>query len=178
MKKKFIILLFSILFVYLFLRIFNFYFTTDREKIADRITLKTAKILKEEKNLSPIGFGGSMMEDVKIIYVAFTYINDSYNVNEARKLIVYCAEKYINEINNNKKIRPYLHNYPFKADNLELDIFFKDQNNLSPPYPNIYFVSLRNGLISYKVEENDESKLIHKEPFEEAQEIVHKESTF
>lgn len=49
------------------------------------------------------------------------------SVSEARKMLVDVCEITLGEVNANKKLRPYLSNYPFKARNLDIAIFFAGQ---------------------------------------------------
>jgi hypothetical protein len=84
----------------------------DYEKIADAITEKTAKKLKEQKNLCLVGTGGGMMHDIYGMDMSFDYYQE-VDLKTARELIVYAVSEYLLAINSNEEVRPYLHNYPF-----------------------------------------------------------------
>lgn len=142
----------------------------DYEKIADKITEKTAKKLKEQKNLRLVGTGGKMMNDIQAMNMSF-YFYQEVDLKAARKLIVYAINEYLSEINNNKEVRPYLHEYPFTVKNVEIMIFFykPDRSNLSPE--KIYCISSINGMLEYYIH-SDPSQAIHEETYEEALQAI------
>lgn len=78
-------------------------------KLAHEITEKTAKELKAQKNLYLIGTGGQMMDDIKMMAMSFNYYQE-VNLKTARELTIYAIDEYLSAINNNnKEVRPYLH---------------------------------------------------------------------
>jgi hypothetical protein len=123
-------------------------------KIAHSITNQTAKKLGKEKGLSLCGTGGGMMNDVKFMMMAFSYPK-SIDVKEARDLLIYSAEAYLSAINNNAEIRPFLHNYPFTADNIEIVIYFPNVKN-----SNLLHIACANkGRVSYKIDDPETQQL-------------------
>jgi len=50
-------------------------------------------------------------------------------LEEARELEVAAIQKLLNHINSHQKIRPFLREYPFKNDRVEISISFTDENN-------------------------------------------------
>ena len=46
------------------------------EKIANKITERTGKKLKEQKNLYLIGTGGGMMHDIQLMSMSFDYYQE------------------------------------------------------------------------------------------------------
>jgi len=55
------------------------YQVPDYEKIADAITEKTAKKMKEQKNLCLVGTGGGMMDDIRAMHMSFFYYQEQGN---------------------------------------------------------------------------------------------------
>jgi hypothetical protein len=83
----------------------------DYEKIADKITEKTAKKLKEQKGLSLAGTGGRMMDDIQMMMMGFNFYK-IVDIETARQLLVDSVQEYLSAINSNEEIRPHLHDYP------------------------------------------------------------------
>lgn len=145
----------------------------DYEKLADKITVKTAKKLEQEKGLILIGVGGRMMDDIKLMMMGFNY-RKIIDINEARNLLVYCVEEYLTAINGDKKVRSYLHNYPFTSRNVEIKIFIYSPDGSDVPPNELSIVASNEGELVYKIDypEKHTIKPIHEETYEEALKIV------
>ena len=145
------------------------------EKISDKITSKTAKKLSKKYQLDPIGSGGSMMHDVEMLALSFNCYR-SLSINESRELVINCVNEYIKSINENENIRPYLHDYPFSAQNIQIKIFFfGDENFQKIPPGKINVVSTGKKRVRYYTDsDEDEYKLetLHQETYEEAVSIM------
>ncbi|GEM_PF-1055380 len=144
-------------------------FSSDDEKIVDKITEKTAKELKTQKNLCLVGTGGQMMYDIKMLAMSFYYYQE-VNLRTARELVVYAINKYLSEINSSKEIKPYLHTVPFTAKNIEISIWVFEPNGSNPPLDKIHYISAINGNISYYLDlpETYSRQVICEETYEEA----------
>ena len=151
------------------------YVIPEYEKISDKITAKTAKKLSKKYQLDPAGSGGSMMHDVEMLALSFNCYRP-LSIDESRRLVVGCVNEYLNSVNENKEIRPYLHNFPFTEENLEIVIFFYENNNFKDVQPGqVSCASTVKGKIFYHTKDSqDEYKLetLHQETYEEALRIV------
>jgi len=167
-----------ITFLFLFINFTSCSSQEDYGKISDDIMFQTAKQLKKEKCLHFAGYGGARMYDVEKLNLSLDYY-ESLNIEQARKLIVYCANKFLDNINNSEKVRPYLRNYPFTSKNITLAIFIEDEKN-SIGSTNITTVAISRGKIDYYIDtfKPDLMKVTHTETFEEALEIVNNEKSF
>jgi len=94
----------------------------EYEKIANRITHQVAAKLKKEKDLQPVGTGGGMMHDIYMMALSFDYEKE-VDLSKARELLVYVVDNYLSAINSNEEVRPYLHDYPFTAKNIQIRIW-------------------------------------------------------
>lgn len=172
MKKLHIIFIFSFLILSSFL--FNQRKKPPYITIADKITANTINIIEKKYPLTCIGEGGGMMKCVEMMSISFT-CNRILEKNEARRLIVDAAEIYLNQINSNEQIRPYLKNYPFTIENIEIRIFISDAKGYDVYDPNIAVVSVIDKNVLYKTQEKDQ-KYGYKsrvfESYEEAKNIV------
>lgn len=113
----------------------------DHVVIAKKIRASVAKNLCQKHRMSLIGEGGGMMGSVYIISLSFE-VNRLMDRDEARERIVDCVEELLSAVNQSKEIRPYLKNYPFTVENVDMAIFIKDKNGRSVYDPNICVVSV------------------------------------
>ena len=129
--------------------------------------------MKDKYQMTPVMRGGGFMDDINEVGLGFFYV-DKGSIESARKLIVYGAEKLLKSINDSEEIRPYLHNYPFTAENLNYSITFVDEN-LKIRQEEIARTLLIIGNVSYSVDGTPEKPGYQKvfgETYEEALEIV------
>ena len=146
----------------------------DYEVLANRVIKQTIEQLRSEKDLRAIGTVGQMMGDIQLLGVEFYYYH-LVNLSEARELLVYVSQVFLSNINENKEVRPYLHNYPFTAKNIEVKIWMHQPNGDDPPQGDIEVVSLRNGKMIYRLTAPSEFApwpVLHEESYEEALKIV------
>ena len=85
------------------------YQSQDYEKIANKITERTAKKLKAQKRLVLIGTGGQMMHDIQMMAMSFNFYQE-VDLRTGRELIIYAINEYLSAINSDEEVRPYLHN--------------------------------------------------------------------
>ena len=175
MKKKLICII--ILNLTLLMMSFKYDYKNEPKYVhlADNIINKTANELKKEKRLHLIGHGGSMMYDVKKLGISFVSI-DEITIEEGRKLIQYCAQKLLSNINSNKQIRPYLNTVPFEVKDIDVAISFRERD--TEKNYSIDFISMHYGKIIYDISDKEEVlKTIHEETYEEALKIVESEKS-
>ncbi len=127
------------------------FFEPSYEKIADAITADIAEKIKKEKNLILIGTGGRMMNDIQMMAMSFNCYSE-VGFDTARKLLVYCVKEYLAAINGSEKVRPYLHNYPFTVQNIEIVIYFYTQEHGKLPAGKITIASADEGNIKYQTD--------------------------
>ncbi len=99
------------------------------------------------------------------------------DLQTARELIVYAIREYLSDINSNEEVRPYLHNYPFTAKNVEIRIWISKPDRSSPSLGRIDYISATNGVLDYytRGEKQYSRKTICEETYEEALEAVSSE---
>lgn len=151
----------------------SFNSSLDYEQIADKITEKTAKKLKAQRNLCLVGTGGQMMDDIQMMAMGFYYYQE-VNLKTARELILYVINDYLSAINTNEEIRPYLHEHPFTSKNVEIRIWVFEPNGSNPPLDKIHYISAIDGLLSYYLDlpETYSRQAIREESYEEALQAV------
>lgn len=142
----------------------------DYADIARDIRANVGKKLSKKHQMDLIGEGGGMMGSVYMIGLSFQ-IRHPLNRNEARARIVDCTEELLAAINSSEEIRPFLKNYPFTPENLELAIFSVSPKGEKLYDPNIAVVSVdQSNYITFRTEEpnNVSYKHRHKELYSEA----------
>ena len=142
-------------------------------KLAKQITATTAERLEKQKKLHLVGTGGEMMDDIQMMAMSF-YFYSIVDADVARNLLITSVEEYLSVINTNEKIKPYLHNYPFTAKNVEVTIFFynSDGSNISPGA--ISIATADKGKVIYYVDDPEKHtfKTLYEESYEEALKLV------
>ena len=142
-------------------------------KLVDRITANFTKELTKEKNMYLFGYGGRMMFDVEEISMSYNVVKHA-SIDEARRLFVEVAERYLARINADEKLRPFLHNYPFTINNLDLGIGFENEKRQA--HDDLAYVVYRKktGKIVYNANDPKEDMFykIYEEPYEEAVRLV------
>lgn len=93
-------------------------------KMVDKHTNSFASKMKQ-RGYYLCGSGGAMMDNIKKIHLGFD-LKKKVEIDEARLRLVEMTEEFLEEINSDEKLRPYLDNYPFNHKNAELSIGFKD----------------------------------------------------
>ena len=142
-------------------------------KLAHEITGKTGKKLKEQKGLFLVGTGGQMMDDIQIMAMSFDYYQE-VDLKTGRELIVHVINEYLSAINNNKEVRPYLHEYPFTAKNVEIRIFVYNPDRSELPPEKIDCIECINGGLEYYTRSNPR-QAIYEETYEEASRAISSE---
>jgi len=106
----------------------------EPDRIALQIINETARSLEKKYNTHACGFG--MRGKFKYLSLNFqTY--RPVPIDEARVLLIDCAQEFIENINSSKEIRPYLKDYPFTFQNVGIALFFYDQNGHDLYHPQI-----------------------------------------
>jgi len=113
------------------------------------------------------------MDDIQMMAMSFDYYQE-VNIKTARELIVPVINEYLSAINSNKEIRPYLHEYPFTAKNIEIRIFVYNPDRSELSLEKIDCITSLNGMLKYYTRSNPR-QAICKETYEEALQAISSE---
>ncbi len=152
--------------------------TPEYIKISKKIFNDYCKELTLRKGLYVTGSGGAMMDDIKKVNVHFDSLA-SLSVDEARRLYVEVAEGFLKRYNESEVARPYLHNYPFNIENLEIMIAFEDETRKRRANGLVSLMYIgRNNELAYRSYDHEKQQLysLHKEFYSQAVDLVKKES--
>ena len=92
-------------------------YAPTKQSLANQVRLQTCIQLKNEKALVPCGIGAGMMGKIRMLALSFNYYEE-LSLEEARELVMYACSVFLEKINNNQLIRPFLLNYPFQPENI------------------------------------------------------------
>ena len=151
----------------------------DYTQIATKIQRETASQLEKEKGLWAIGDSGQMYNDIQTMGIEFEYFH-LVNLEEARELLVYAIQVFLHNINSNKEVRPFLHNYPFTTKNIEITIWIYQKSGKNPHQGNIECITLYQNKLTYKLTAPSKFELwpiLHEETYAEALEALRKQNS-
>jgi hypothetical protein len=160
----------------------------DYCRYADEVTARYTREMKEKYGLILEGSGGEFLYDIQSVSLSFR-LYEKYSVDQIRVIIVNAEKRLMEMLNDDKKIRPYLRNFPVTPVNATIslschDLLDDDRGLVDAPY--IAFTLCVNGKVFYRVNLRDPSgwkinypnyKLVHQETFEEACRIVEKQAS-
>lgn len=148
--------------------------------LTDSIAEPYSKDVFKRYKLQLSGYGGDRMFQVDDLTLYFTG-NKKIELTEGRIIMVNLMHEFLVRINAEKKLRPYLNEYPFQPKDLDLSVSLRhDAQKLMNPY--IGLISNIDGIIHYSAYHSDEKNKItgiqfteiHNETYEEALDIVKK----
>ena len=143
-------------------------------KYANKVAKSFRHSVKERYHLIPMSYGGSFMGNISEISQTFRAMDKNYSIEQARELVINCSEDFLDRINQDEKIKPYLAQYPFPNNRIRMQISFYNKNRERVSSDNIALVGLGNDKIYYCIYDRESEKLvdIHEEMYEEAVRIV------
>ena len=140
-----------------------------KQSLTTEVLNQTILELRKEKGLCAYGYGGRMMHQIARLSLDFNYYNE-IDINEARELLMTSGRVFLNNVNSNELIPPFLQNYPFEPENIEVAIYVRKPNGRQPDSDKLAIVTLIDGVLKYKIMPDEYSlETIYHETFEEAQ---------
>lgn len=141
----------------------------EKEKIANVVLRKAAAKLKEETELSPIGDMGQMLKEIQKLGLSF-YCYKSTDIIEGRKLLIKAVDTLLSEINEERRIHPYLIRTPFLPRNIEIEIYIRSPDGHDVPPGKLCIVEASNGFLRYDIRHPTKRRFItvYKETYDQA----------
>lgn len=157
------------------MREITFDFRAKAKQIANKVTYQFAK----KHRMHICGSGGAMMDCLETMGIDFQ-VSRKLSQDQARRLIIECANALLKEYNNCVELRPFLQQYPFKPENLRIFFFISPQKGNGCCHPDLGFVATYCGKIFYKTFDHptlgkEVSSIT--ESFEEALKIVNEQNS-
>jgi hypothetical protein len=122
--------------------------------MAHKIRDKVATKLSKRYNMRVIGVTGGMADCVKVMGLSFQ-IRGPLSKTRLREIVVDCVEEFLIPINADEQLRPFLKNYPFTANELEIELFIVDDSGIKVYDPEIMIAAESSGEIRYLTYERD-----------------------
>ncbi len=97
----------------------------DPVQIALEQIQSTSSKLQQVHQIIPIGEG--MRGKFLGLDISFQ-IRRQMSKEEARRLLLICAQEFMDDINSNEELRPYLKEYPFTFANVGIRFYLRDSN--------------------------------------------------
>ena len=119
------------------------------EKLENRV----APLLEKKYKMRLCGSGGGMPDGI-VNMLALSF--DSYrtiSIEEARPILVDCVNTYMNAVNEDKELKPYLKNTPFTPQNIEISIYFNSPRGEEVYDPYLSIASTLCGKLIYRTKE-------------------------
>lgn len=126
-----------------------FMHATSSDQIVYAAMRKAIKPLEKKYHLSSCGIGGAYKEGYKSLNLMLSRDGDSLNKEQARRLIIACLEEYINNLNADIKIKPYMKEFPISFKSITLTILNHDKFHNEIYHPSIGGIGFNAGEIIY-----------------------------
>ncbi len=168
---KWIILLITVLFMTACQE--GSYKPSAKQKLSDKILNNVAaQLQKKIKGLHPCGTGGQMMDQIKMLALSFDYFGPM-DIEKGREILLIVVNEFIETINADENIRPYLNNFPFEPKNIQIRIFLRKKDGSDPDLGELSIITSMNGFLEYEIDDPETTLFtsIYKETYEES---VHK----
>jgi len=109
--------------------------TSIDEQLANQIAAAFVKEQKQRYKLQVCGVGGSIPDKIRKFHFDFDLIM-RVDREQAREIYVDMLEHFLQMVNSDEEIRPYLENYPVTNANVEILLTFCDKplQRVPPPY--------------------------------------------
>ncbi len=146
------------------------------EPIIDGVTAVFFKEYMKPMGYCNDGYGGEMHGDVRRVYTYYVQEGE-ISIDEARRVYLDVMEELLTRINATKKLRPYLHNYPFQRKNIQLALSWRPKKKTRWEDGKLTFMFLNNNdqllYYSYSADRSDNGLyVIHAESYVDALAIV------
>ena len=145
---------------------------SQEDKMLYAFVAKAGDTIGKKYQMSRFSIGGGIENGIWLMSLDFQRYGSRLNEQKARQLIIKCLNDFLELVNNDLELRPYLKVYPFKAQNIDLGIFNynKDKTNVFYPYINV--ISAKEGKLSYFTKEESNDKKFKTEKYETYDEAV------
>jgi hypothetical protein len=147
----------------------NSYQISPKERSADVVLKQAATAIAKKYDLTPFGTGGGMMDEIKMLALAFQYTKP-IDISSGRELLLSTIDTFLETVNKDPTIRPYLKNYPFEPKNIQIRIFLCHPDRSGPSKGEFCAISALDGVLIYRTKNTatGPTTLAHKETYEEA----------
>ncbi len=110
---------------------------------------KSGRRIGKKYGMSIGAVGGGANNGIWLMSLDFQRYGLPLDIQQSRKLLVACMEEFLNDVNKDEELRPYLRDFPFSVNNIDMGIinYKEDGHDIYDPY--ITTISANNGKINY-----------------------------
>lgn len=145
----------------------------ESEKIYYEFLNREGKEIGIKFGMRQCGSGGGAKDGLTwLISLSFQRYDSLLTEEEARKLIIEVVYDFLEAVNHDAILKPYLRDNPFTSKNIELTIYNYDRDKRDVYYPFIGVVSNREGKIGYFTTEESNKYRYKTEKYETYDEAV------
>lgn len=141
------------------------------ENFMERMQIKLAK----KHNLICRGTSKGMIKTINLMGFIFRH-ERKVTKDEGRRIFVDCVNEFLDAINEDESLRPYLAVYPFDFNHIDMTIHFNNENHDDLFHPDLGAVTNINNNIRYYTYDSEcqipSYKVDERESFEDALKIV------
>jgi len=123
--------------------------TRDYVDMADEISAGVEATLSKRYNMRAVANISGMMGSIYLIGLDFE-IRGPITKEKLREILVDCVEEFLAPINANEEIRPFLKNYPFTENEIQIKLFVVDVSHKDVYEPDFMIASAFGGKVYYK----------------------------
>ncbi|MCB1114624.1 MAG: hypothetical protein KDK62_07705 [Chlamydiia bacterium] len=120
----------------------------------------------EKNGFISFGSGGAFCGQVNDFNLVYFFPSEPVSIEDARYIIVSQVEKFLDKVNSDVRIKPYLVRYPFTNELVALRVNFKVKEGLA-------LVDTFDGIVRYAIIDHGKFKDIHQEFYQEAYQKVY-----
>jgi hypothetical protein len=140
--------------------------------MANQLNSEIIKGLSKRFNMNAVGITAGLADHVNVLGAMFQ-IRGPLSKDELRQILVDCVQEYLQQLNSNEKIRPFLKNYPFLAEDINISILVVDKKGLCVKHPAFCIVANSGKTVWFATNEPGGAyKYEEEETFEESLKIV------
>lgn len=144
---------------------------SKEDQMLYRFINRQGKCLEQKYQMrqSSVGLGGVQ---VWLMALSFHRFGIPLTEKEARKLIINCVDDFLEAVNSDEQVRPFLKDYPFTAKNVNLKILNYDKNHDPHYFPSIALVMNSEGDIGFLTEDPSDKYGYYTKKYETYDEAV------
>ncbi len=123
---------------------------SPNEKAVNKLLSRLAKDFEKKYNIRPIGTNVAMHGGiVRMLGLDFQVLGP-LSQEQIRKILIKLVQKFLEEINSDLILRPFLEKYPFKIEDINIILFFNDSKGYEIDDPYFGVAEIDGGELSYK----------------------------
>ncbi len=137
--------------------------------LVDKMMVEFSNEMLQEEKFYLTRYGGGLRHDIEMVCLGYRTKRRA-TVEEARELFIKYSQKLLQRINEDEKMRPFLNQYPFTANDIEFGLSFVQKNNRPFTDGSVAYVSVVRGNIYYYRYDGGKRDFVEilKEPYQDA----------